>query len=117
MAGPSTSSAAGSAFAQARAAGLRSGGAGFARPGAGGFGGGNATTGTVTLIKGTTLYVTDSTGNTVLVKTSASSQVTKSVTTTVKAIRPGDTVTFVGTQQSDGSYTPSSITLSSASHG
>jgi hypothetical protein len=74
-----------------------------------GGGGGGATTGTVTLIKGSSLYVTDATGNTVIVHTSATSRVTKTAGSSVKAIHPGDSVTVTGPQRKDGSYTGSSI--------
>ncbi|MGZ4356086.1 MAG: hypothetical protein ACXVRU_04680 [Gaiellaceae bacterium] len=77
-----------------------------------GFGGaGGGTSGTVTLIKGSTLYVTDASGNTVLVHTSATSRVSKTVSTSVKTIHPGDTVTVVGSQAKDGSYTARQVTI------
>jgi hypothetical protein len=77
----------------------------------GGFGGANATTGTVTLIKGTTLYVTNAAGNTVLVKTSARSRVSKSVSGSVKTIHPGDSVTVTGSQNKDGSVSARQVTV------
>jgi hypothetical protein len=99
------------AFGRARAAG------GFAG-GAGGFGAAaSGPTGTVTLIKGTTIYVTDSSGTTSLVKTSATSRVTKTVSSSVKNIRPGSIVTVVGTQAKDGSYTATSISVSNGPNG
>lgn len=85
--------------------------------GAGGlpsFAGGGATIGTVTVIKGSTLYVTDTNGNTVKVVTSPRSTVTKTVTTNAKAIHPGDTVVVRGTTAKNGSVTAQSITLGSA---
>jgi hypothetical protein len=103
-----------------RAAGFRGfGGGGAASAAAGlGFGGaGNATSGTVTLIKGSTLYVTAANGNTVLVHTSASSKVTKSVAGTVQTVHPGDSVTVTGAQQTDGSYTASQITIGGGTNG
>jgi hypothetical protein len=112
-----------SAFAAAfanRSATSRTGGFTGARgattgaPSFGGAAGGGATAGTVTLIKGSTLYVTDSTGNTVLVHTSPSSTVTKTVSGTVKSILPGDAVTVVGTQATNGSYTARAITVAAA---
>ncbi len=97
--------AAAAAFGRARAAG-------------GGFGAAaSGTSGTVTLIKGSTLYVTDSSGTTSLVKTSASSLVTKTVTASVKTIRPGSVVTVVGSQAKDGSYTATSISVSNGANG
>jgi hypothetical protein len=103
--------AAAAAFGRARAAG---GQPTFA----GGFGAAaSGTSGTVTLIKGSTLYVTDSSGTTSLVKTSASSRVTKTVTASVKTIRPGSVVTVVGPQAKDGSYTATSISVSNGANG
>jgi hypothetical protein len=102
------------AFARARGAGGGFGGAGSA----GGFGGAaSGPTGTVTLIKGSTLYVTDSSGTTSLVKTTAASRVTKTVSSSVKNIRPGSVVTVVGTQAKDGSYTATSISVSNGANG
>lgn len=93
-------------------------GATSSRAGAGGFpgfGGANATTGTVTLIKGTTIYVTNTAGNTVLVKTSARSQVSKSVSGSVKTIHPGDSVTVTGSQNKDGSISARQVTIGGGS--
>jgi hypothetical protein len=98
--------------------GFGGGGATSAAPGGAGFGGaGNATTGTVTLIKGTTLYVTAANGNTVLVHTSAGSKVTKSVAGTVKTVHPGDSVMVTGAAQNDGSVTASQITIGGGTNG
>jgi hypothetical protein len=76
---------------------------------------GNQTSGTVTLIKGSTLYVTEASGTTVLVHTSVSSRVTKSVTGTVRSIHPGDTVTVAGNQGKGGAVTARQITISASS--
>jgi hypothetical protein len=88
-----------------RGGGAPGGGGGF--PGLGG----NGTNGTVTLIKGSTLYVTDASGNTVLVHTTARSTVQKTVSATVKTVHPGDSVTVTGTKNNDGSYSASAITI------
>jgi hypothetical protein len=101
-----SSSAAPAGFA-ARFAGRGGGGGGF--PGAGAAGSG--TNGTVTLIKGSTLYVTDASGNTVLVHTTPSSTVQKTVSGTIKSVVPGDSVTVTGTQNADGSYSARGITI------
>jgi hypothetical protein len=69
------------------------------------------TAGTVTAIKGSTLYVTDASGNIVKVSTSAGSQVTKTVTGKVADIRPGDTVVVRGTKGKNGTVAASAITL------
>jgi hypothetical protein len=99
------------------------GSGGAAAAGAGGFPGagfgaaGGGTSGTVTLIKGQNLYVTDASGNTVLVHTSARSRVTKSTSTTVKAVHPGDSVTVTGTRGKDGSYTATGLTIGGSTSG
>lgn len=87
------------------------GGGGFAGFGGAGGAGGGATNGTVTLIKGSTLYVTDASGNTVLVHTTAQSNVKQTVSATTKTIHPGDSVTVTGTQNKDGSYSAQAITI------
>jgi hypothetical protein len=89
------------------------GGSGAGAGGFAGFGGG-ATVGTVTLIKGSTLYVTDSSGNTVKVQTSASSTVTKTVSGSIKTLLPGQTVTVLGTAGKNGTVTARSISVSAA---
>jgi len=73
------------------------------------------TVGLVTLIKGTTLYVTDLTGNTVKVRTAPGMQVSKTVSTTVKGIHPGDSVVVRGTKQKDGSTKASSVSIGTGS--
>jgi hypothetical protein len=90
------------------------GGAGGGAPGggfSGGSGGGSGTGGTVTLIKGSTLYVTDASGNTVLVHTTAGSKVDQTVAGTIKTVHPGDAVTVTGTKNNDGSYSARQITI------
>jgi hypothetical protein len=102
--------------------GVGSGGA-AAAAGAGGFLGagfgaaGGGTSGTVTLIKGQNLYVTDASGNTVLVHTTARSRVTKTTSTTVKAVHPGDSVTVTGARGKDGSYTATGLTIGGSTSG
>jgi hypothetical protein len=121
-----TSATGGSALA-ARLAGLRgtrtgatgttdTSGAGAA---AGGFGGaaGGATTGQVAFIQGSTLYVTNTQGNTVKVTTSPGSTVTKTVTSTVKSIHPGETVVIVGATGADGSVSAESIRVGASGGG
>jgi hypothetical protein len=76
--------------------------------------GGAGTAGTVTAIKGSTLYVTDASGNTVKVRTSAATQVTKTVTGKVKDIRPGDTLVVRGSKGRNGVIAADSISLGGA---
>lgn len=105
--GSSSSSTGGtrsSSLASAFGSRFRGGGTG------GGGAAGGATIGTVTAIKGSTLYVTDTSGNTVKV-TTAGSQVTKTVTGTVKDVRPGDTVVIRGAAGSNGTIAAQSISL------
>lgn len=80
----------------------------------GGAFGGGATIGTVTAIKGSTLYITDTSGNTVKVATSPSSSVTKTVSSSVKGINPGDTVVVRGSQGTNGTVTAESISVGTA---
>lgn len=80
---------------------------GFARP----------TEGTVAYLSGSTLYVTNSESNTVKVKTSAATSVTKTVTSAVKDIHPGETVTITGATGSNGTVTAESIRVGSAGSG
>jgi hypothetical protein len=109
-------SASTSSAAPARAVGFaaRGGGGGF--PGFGGAGA-TGTNGTVTLIKGSTLYVTNASGNTVLVHTTAGSAVQKTVAGTIKTVHPGDSVTVTGAKNSDGSYNARQITIGGGSNG
>jgi hypothetical protein len=108
-----TSGTAAAAFAAARGAFGR--GSATRAGGFGGFGGaGGATIGTVTLIKGTTLYVTEATGNTVLVHTAPASRVTKTVAGTIQTIHPGDSVAVTGTAAANGSVTAASIAVTGA---
>jgi hypothetical protein len=97
-----TSSTGSSAKAPSGAAGGFPGtGAGATRP----------TSGTVAYLDGSTLYVTSSEGNTVKVKTSPSTGVTKTVKTKVKGIYPGETVTVTGATGSNGTVSAESISV------
>jgi len=103
----STSAAASTA---ATGTGRTRGGGGFAGAG-GGFGGGaGATVGQVKLVDGSTIYVTDTSGNTVTVKTTDSSQFTKQASVGLKDVQPGDTVIIRGAAQSDGSISAATLT-------
>jgi hypothetical protein len=65
----------------------------------------------VAYLSGDTLYVTTAEGNTIKVKTSPATTVTKSVTTTVKSIHPGETVTVRGPAAVGGAVTAESVTV------
>ncbi len=85
-------------------------------PGAG-TGAGRPTSGTVAYLDGNTLYVTSSEGNTVKVKTSPSTSVTKTVKTKVKGIHPGETVTVTGATATNGTVSAESISVGSSGTG
>jgi hypothetical protein len=80
-------------------------------------GGSNVTVGEVSFLRGGTVYVKDSEGNTIKVTTSAGSKVTKTVTTKVDDIHPGETVIVAGAKNGDGSVTASSITIGGSTRG
>lgn len=99
-------------FAAARSAGGGTGAAGgFPGRGGGAGGGGrsNATIGSVANKHGSTLYVKDSDGNVIRVKTTSNSKVNRTASTTAGAIHPGDTVIVQGTKHSNGTVTATQI--------
>ena len=99
--GRTTTTVAGGAAGRAAAG---AGGTDGAAAGAGAFaGGGGAVAGTVKLVDGVNVYVTDAQGNVVKIVTNAGSTVTKTVEGTVADIHPGDTVIVQGQDQPDGS--------------
>jgi hypothetical protein len=108
---------AGSATAQgisgAAAPGRGGSGGGFSSP----FGGGSATVGEVAFVEGTTLYVINAEGNTVRVNTSPASNVTRTVTSKVAGIHPGETVVVTGATQKSGAISASSIRVGSGAGG
>jgi hypothetical protein len=114
----------GSSSGSTSGAGAGGSAGGFSRRFGGGAGSGSAaagagagiTFGTVSVIRGSTLYVTDAGGNTVKVAT-AGARVSKTVSTTAKAISPGDTVVVQGTAQKDGTVAATSISLGGSGFG
>lgn len=97
----------------AGAQGAPGAGGGFFRRGAGG----EFTTGTVKLVQGSTIHVTTTDGNTVKVSVPSSTTITKSVTTKLSGVQPGDTVTAIGTTSSDGVVKAVSVRLGDAGLG
>jgi hypothetical protein len=89
-----------------------SGTAGFASRFGGLFGGagGGGASGTVSSISGSTLYVTETSGNTVAVVTTPESKITKSESVKSGAIHPGDSIVVEGITGSSGTITASSVT-------
>ena len=124
--GSSTSSTA-SAFA----ARLKAGGAGGTAGGFGGFSrggsgtgtgtgtgaGGGATSGTIKLIDGNTIYVTNSSGNIVKITTGGSTTVSIAKSGTVSQLQPGQTITVRGTTDSSGNVTATTVTEGTAAGG
>ncbi len=76
-----------------------------------GAGAGRPTSGTVAYLAGSTLYVTNAEGNTVKVKTSAGTNVTKNVKASVTGIHPGETVTVTGAAAANGTVNAESISV------
>ena len=111
-----TSNGAAAAFASAGGGGARGGGTGGGPQLGGGPGGaqGNATVGSVANKKGSTLYVKDSDGNLVRVKTTSHSKINRTASTTPGAIHPGDTVIVQGTTSKSGTVTATQINATAA---
>jgi hypothetical protein len=117
--GAGTGAAATGATGAAAGAGPRPGfgGGGFGGGGAGGGGGGggaNASFGRVTSVDGNTVYLTDSSGNTVKVKLSSSTKITKSVAVAKTSVHPGDAVVIQGLKNSGGTLVATSLSDSGA---
>ena len=99
--------------------------AGFAFPGGGnlpaglaanlgsaaGFGAAG-TTGTVSYIQGTTLYVTAASGSVVKVRVSKGVPVSRTVESKVSGIRPGESVVIQGSKAGSGTVKATSVTVS-----
>jgi len=90
-------------------AGARAGFPGAAR------GGANASIGTVSSVNGKTIYLTDTTGNTVKVTLSSATKITKSESVSKASVRPGDAVVIQGAKSSSGTITATSVSDSGAS--
>jgi hypothetical protein len=108
---PSSSSTSGAAGSSSRTTGTSR--SGF--PGAGGFGGGNTSIGTVSSVKGKTIYMTDTSGNTLKVALSSVTKITKSLHVARKAVRPGDSVVIQGAKSNNGTLRATSVADSGAS--
>ena len=107
--GSTATSSAASPFAA-----LRGGGANDLS-GLGGTGAlGGATTGTVTSVSGSTLYVTNSSGNLVKVTVGPSATVSRNAKSSLGALQVGDTVVVQGSKASDGSVSATSVSSTAA---
>ncbi|GGU05984.1 DUF5666 domain-containing protein [Streptomyces violascens] len=76
---------------------------------------GGLTIGTVKLVDGSTIYVTDTQGNVVKVTTAGSTQVTESKSGKVSDLQPGQTVTVRGSQNASGDVAATTVTQGGAS--
>jgi hypothetical protein len=116
--GSSTSTVGGgfaSRFGAAGATGASGAVSGFRSLFGGGAGSGGATIGTVSSVDGKKLYVTETSGNTVAVVTTAESKITKNESVGSNAIHPGDSVVVEGIAGSKGTVTASSVSDSGSS--
>jgi hypothetical protein len=109
-------SAAGSGNANALAnaiAARQNAGGGGGNGGTGGGGGNarNATTGTVKLVDGTTVYITTADGETVTVKTSGTTTVRTEQAGALADVPVGATVSIQGTTGTDGVVTATAVTV------
>jgi hypothetical protein len=104
----------GGARGAAGAAGAGGSAAGFRALAAGGAGGAGASFGTVSSVAGKTVYVTDTSGNTVKVNLSSATKITKSLGVSKSAVRPGDTVIIQGLKSSNGTVDATSLNDSGA---
>ncbi len=77
---------------------------------AGGFGGGGVVVGTIKVIDGSTLYVTEASGNTVAVKT-AGAAISITNAGGLAQVHPGQTVLVRGTAATNGSISARSVSV------
>jgi len=103
-----------SRFAAARGAGTSAGGVAGASAGTGG---GAPVSGQVAFVHGSTLYVTNTEGNTIEVTSSAASAVTKTVKSSVRDIHPGEDVVVTGATGKGGTVSAESIRLGTSAGG
>jgi hypothetical protein len=75
---------------------------------------GGATTGTVTEVSGTTLYVTNASGDLVKVTVGPSATVNRNAKSSLESLQVGDTVVVEGTKASNGSVTATSVSATAA---
>jgi hypothetical protein len=82
--------------------------------GAAGGGGANASLGTISSVNGKTIYLTDTSGNTVKVTLASSTKLTKSLGVSKSALHPGDSVVIQGVKNSSGTLVATSVSDSGA---
>ncbi len=71
--------------------------------------GGNASVGTVSSVSGNTIFLTDFTGNTVKVKLSSATAITKSLGVSKSSVHPGDTIIVQGLKGPNGNITATTV--------
>jgi hypothetical protein len=117
------SAASGSAAGGSAAGGAAAGGAsstgGASAAGASAFaarfgGGGNATFGTVASVDGKTLTLTEASGDTVKVKLTSATKISKTESAKRSQIHPGDTITVSGVTSKQGTVSAATVTDSGA---
>ncbi len=104
-----TGAGAGAAAGTGAGGSARSEAGGFGRALAGGAGGSGATFGSVSSVKGNTIYLTDISGNTVKVRLSSATKVTKNKSVSKSEVRPGDTLIVQGLKGSGGTIEAASV--------
>jgi hypothetical protein len=87
-------------------------GGGFA---GGGFPGGGGTAGTIASVNGKTIYLTETSGNTVKVKLNSATTVKKTQTVSKQKLYPGDSLMVTGATGKNGVITATAVTDSGAS--
>ncbi|MFC8453117.1 hypothetical protein [Kitasatospora sp. NPDC057223] len=103
---------------QAGGTGQAAGGAGAPAGGTTGqAAGGGFTRGTVKVVDGTTVYLTDAAGNTIKVTTGDSTKVQLNKEGKVGDLQPGQSVTVVGTPDASGGYAASQLVEGAAAAG
>jgi len=76
-----------------------------------GFGGASgATIGTISSVNGNTLYITETSGNTVKVTLSSATKITKSEGVSKSKLYPGDSVVIAGVKGSGGTVSATTVT-------
>ena len=78
--------------------------------GPGGAAGAGGTSGSVTSVKGKTVYVKESSGDTVAVKLLDTTTLTKAESASANSVHPGDSVVIAGSTGSGGAITATSVT-------
>jgi hypothetical protein len=118
-----SNSASGSASASSTDAGNNSGGGsnggGFGGGSGGGFGGssGGGTTGTVKVVDGNDVYITDTDGNLEKVSTDSTSSISITSAGKVTDLKPGQSVVVRGTTNDDGTISATSISQGASGFG